>query len=159
MAALPAPSCGLVAVLSAQPGHSPATRPLSSHRGLWYSNLGQAVEVQRAEERRLSCNSMLCLSYELCLWLRSNHSGPLPCLSWISTDNALAPHCLYCAQQRFPRQQADTQVSKPSSCKSLCYNLTRQIKAGRESQRGGVLYQGQNSNSRAKNSNRAPDHL
>lgn len=58
IAALPAWVYGLVAFLTAQPGRSTATKPLSSQCGLWYSNLGQGVEVQGTEERKLSCNAV-----------------------------------------------------------------------------------------------------
>lgn len=102
--------------------------------------------------KKASCQVVLDFSLELSLWLRSNHSGLLPCLSWISTDNAFAPHRLYYVQQHFARQHAGAQVKVTHLLQEPVLRTDKADKSwgGGGSQRGGVTPQGQNRNSGVK---------
>lgn len=64
------------------------------------------MEVQKKVKKKpVLCNA-LSFSYELSLWLRSDHTALLP----HSPDNTFAPEWVYCVQQHFVRQHTDIQI-------------------------------------------------
>lgn len=116
LAALPAVVCRLAALLPAQPGHSTATKPPSSQRGLWYSNLGQGVEVQRTEERKLTRNAVLFIWTPSLVEVKLLRPLPLFVLDWhwqcICTMPALLCAATFCHVARRHASKANSPPAK-----------------------------------------------